>query len=475
MSAVSLPFLFWILFHNNMTEFSLSYYGVSFVLSAIFVYFFLRAIILNPQDKILELGYDDAAIKILFKYTLIALACYLVFNTFILAPTKIGLPAGHARDFFQLIDEAKQNDYGAVTQVGYLPALLSVAKMISVFFYQIDSQLIPNFWDWCLYFVIMFSCLYFILKPIFKFSWSKVGAPLTFVFFISYPYMLELERGNWVIFSTLLLSLAVTNSDPKKYSGILAFFTNFKILNLPFLPIFFLQKKFQVRPYLLGFLFFGALIPVIILTATQGLISYSSLISKAGASGAFPDAHIAVAHSGLYALLVLFQDSGLLQSISAPWVAKSSMHILCVLLVLYYFLEFYLRFIKKQNFSKVDLCFGFIAIFALTKLFHYNNADYNYVLLFPFILPLFFEKLNLIERTIFACVLLFLFPFYIFNLFSIANDEVGQIYNHYFTARTFVFSSNLCVLVILSYTRILMRFKNDALPFNFKLKEVGEL
>ncbi len=461
--VLSSPFLFWIYLHRKNPAPEIVYYALCLGLIVAFLFFFLRALIANRQEDLPRKGYDAAAVEKLFFYSLIALGSVLVFQLFLSTPVRIGLPVGHLRDFFETINYGKNNNYNALTTIGYLPPLLFISKVVSLFcssdrvlFAQAVTQTVDlGLRDWALYAALMVAVLAVIIKPAFEKGRGAFGLPLLFVLFTSYPYLLELERGNWVMLSAVAYALVLRSFSSGHLPAAAAFASTIKIINPVFCPLFFLKKDFRVKAFAFWTLIFLA-VPLAVLFLAGVEVNYLGTFRRVTSTNTFPDAHIAIAHSGVYALLVLFQDSGSLLFLDRKTVLLFDKYALIVMLLSYFAMEFFLRKGKHADFTKKDFCFAFIAVFSILKLLHPNNVDMNYIMLLPFIVALLAEKQDALEKAIFACAALFLFPFHHFNLFPVRYEELGVANDYYFTARILVFSAGLGVVVALLFVRLLL-------------------
>ncbi len=453
--SIGLPLLLWGSLTSHGTVFSRGSNIFFFIAISLFIYKFIKDII---YSDISDCNLINILIfNVLIKYYLFSLGVYFIFNVFLTHMINVGIPFGHAGDFFHILDLAYANSYTEISQIGYLPGLLSIIKCISIIFMTKDGAIDRNFYGWALYLAILTISLYIACRPAIRANSAKIGLPIFLIFFTSYPFLLELERGNLVIFSMVFLALSIQLFS-SAWSGVfLGIFATLKVLNVVFLPSFLFSRKVSLITLGVVILISGAIFPIILFNFSGSQVDYGGLFGRLASIGSFQDAHVAVAHSGAYATLTFFQNSGFFTHVDRQNFLRISMVLLLVLLFLYYFLEIYLFTVKKKFYSKKDLCFSLISIFIITKLFHQNNTDMNLVLLFPMMIQLFIEKLNSTEKLIFSLLLLLLFPFYINILFAI--EELNSMF--YYSSRTLIFSLIYLNVLILSFFRFFEIFKRN--------------
>lgn len=436
--------MLWSIFTNHNTYFGRGAYIIFFIS----IIYFIKKFI---QDTIFLDNYDNniLRIKVLFKYYLFTISIYFVFNVFLTHNISVGIPFGHAGDFFHILNLSYINNYSEISQIGYLPGLLAITKSISLLFMKKEGLIDINLYSWMLYFGIFLSSLYIVCLPVIKADNLKMGLPVYFIFITSYPFILEIERGNFVILTMIFLSLSIQLYHTQWTGIFIGIFSSLKLLNIVFLPSFLLSRKISFKITMISILLFGLVFPLVLLYLTGSKIDYSGLFNVATTSGTFPDAHVAVAHSGAYSTLTLLQNSGMFSHIDRHNFINKSIILLIIFIIIYYTLELYYFFLKNKVFLKKDLCFSLIAIFMLTKFFHQNNTDMNLILLFPIMIQLFFEKLTYIENLIFSLLLLLLFPFYVLILFGVQDSNVV----FYYSARTLVYALIFITIAILSFIR----------------------
>jgi len=445
--SIGLPLLFWAAGTQHDTVFGR---GANI--------FFSLAIILFINGFIKEIARIDIPDKkkinkhplnILVKYYIYFIAVYFVFNVLQTYKINVGIPFGHGGDFFHILDLAYGNNYSEISQIGYLPGLLSITKIMSIFFMKKDGLIDRNFYGWALYLVIFSISLYIVCRPLIKTTFANIRLPIFLVFFTSYPFLLELERGNFVIISMVFLALSIQLYDGVWSSSFVGLFSTLKILNIAFLPSFLFSRKVKLRFLVSAILICGLIFPLILFYLTGSQVNYDGLFGRVISTGSFQDAHVAVAHSGAYAALTFLQNSGIFPYADRQNFLYKSTILLLTLLLLYYFMEIYFFILKKKIFQKKDLCFSLIGVFILTKFFYQNNTDMNLILLFPIIVQLFLEKLSYVEKLIFALLLLLLFPFYIVIFFNI--EELNSFF--YYSSRTLIYTFIYLNIIILSFLR----------------------
>jgi hypothetical protein len=453
--SFALPLLAWGLSTTHDTVFGRGSNTFFFLLIAIFIYKFIRDTV---TTNILEgQVINKCLIKILIRYYLLSFAIYFLFNTFLTHKINVGIPFGHAGDFFHILDLSYANSYSEISQIGYLPGLLSITKIMSIFFMKKDGLIDRNFYGWALYLAFFSLSLYAICRPAIKVNFAKIGLPIFFIFFTSYPFLLELERGNLVILSMFFLAISIQSYNFKSSSIYIGLFSTLKALNIVFLPSFLFSRRIRVTALGASILISGLILPLILFYLSDGKLDYDGLLGRLSSTGSFPDAHVAVAHSGAYAALTFLQGSGFFMDVDRPDFLNNSIILLLAFLVLYYCFEFYFFILKRKPHSKKDLCFSLISIFIMTKLFHQNNTDMNLILLFPMIIQLFLEKLSFNEKLIFSLLLLLLFPFYVNILFGI--EDSNSIF--YYSSRTLIFTIIYINILILSFSRFFEIFKRQ--------------
>lgn len=331
------------------------------------------------------------------------------------APGAIGLP-GHTGDFFQLIDLSIKNRYEDVSRIGYLPGVLVMSKLLSLAFPVEHGDVARTSMAYFLYFLIQFSVLYITVRASSQTSGST-NAFLLILFFVSYPFLLNLERGNWVFLSMLFFVLSFVESATFGPVALGAF-ASLKAFNAAFLPPFFMNEKPKTLKFAISLLFFAGLLPLIIFSLCDSHIAYSDLFKNLTGAGASPDAHIAAAHSGAYAMLVTLQDAGMFVEIDRVAFVQKSIFLLAIALVVVYLVMFYQRFVLK-TFDRLDTYFYLLLIFFLTKLLHHQNTDMNFVIVIPILIRLFFENIASLERVIHACSLILMTNLNLFVLYSV--------------------------------------------------------
>lgn len=456
------PLLVWWYLTKTSPSFNKGYYGVLFGSSVIFFIFLFKTLINIDHSN--ESFIKRRSITLLL-FTLVLVAASNYVN--ILSPNAltIGVPFGHFGDFFQLLTLVNISDYSGVTQIGYLPTIVLLGKIVLFAFYK-TAEFVPtsanNIFAYSLIslFILFTSTLY-----AWKIDRKYYFLPLFIVFLLSYPSILQFERGNWVLASLLFLSLFLFYYDNKKLSStFLSVFVLLKILNFFILPAVFLIKKFN---YLFFFIFSIILFVVslfYVYVFSPGGADYNQLITSVfGSSLHFPDAHIATAHSGAYATYRFLFTSGIIQSVTPEIFSKISLSILVILFLMFTVLFFVIYRVKAINYDIKEFCFCFLTFFVATKLLHPNMTDMNLILLFPVIVRLTSLRMNFIENVMYACIVISVLPLHLFPIsFVHYTDDAGRIFDYWFSTKSYIYSVSFFIFISLAVIRAILLLRTNA-------------
>lgn len=391
-----------------------------------------------------------------YKYFVVLMSAYgIIVQLFSVNPARIGLPYGHIGDFFQLIILSFENNFNEVSSIGYLPGVLSLSKLISLLFTSAPSGSITDLQPYVLYFVIFEVCLILTIILLVEETKSDIIALLV-ILHLTYPILLDLERGNWVNFSMLLFACSLSHKVKHINVPALSLSAVFKVLNIPFAMILIFSEGFKKTTFAIFLFIFGVLVPTALSIYYNMSFSYGKLFYSITSNQVFSDNHIAAAHSGFYALLVMLQNAGYFNSVdrySYLFILKLCLIISLLLLYFLFYCEFF-YFQKKAD--QYTLNYYLLAIFMALKLFHQNNTDMNYLLLFPILFPLCYREENIINRLIIALGLILTFNFVPFKLFSFSFTDYGGTWLYSFSVSSILYPSiMLLILGLFYYKRIL--------------------
>lgn len=373
------------------------------------------------------------------------------------------LTLGHQGDFFQMIYLAYINNFTDVTNGGYLPGMVILSKLTSYLFIFSDNM-IRNEWNIILYVFISLTILTVSTIPFLKDVTFFKKIIVFSLLLISLPFHLNMERGNWVLLSLLLLSLILLSSS--RYRNIfIATFASLKIFNLPFAALFALSKNVSIKMLLItSVLLYTAFALIIIILNIQ--VDYSLLLHMVTShveSMFFPDGHIATAHSGLYATLAFYDLSNVSLSLNRAMIVSYFFLAMKSLLILFFSMLIYFRFMRNNDKDDREfIVLSFIGIFFTLKLFHPANTDMNLILIIPVFCILLADvsKKSYLVPSALMSIIFFDLTFY--SLLEVQHiDMFKRESMHYFTLKTFIYPIIYSGLIISSLYEIIKKMKNN--------------
>jgi hypothetical protein len=441
------PLLVWFYLAKTPPPFTGWYYALIFISSVIFFYFLFTTLIKIDNSNELFIKKRSIAV-LLFALVLIMTSNYVN----ILSPQvlMIGVPFGHFGDFFQLLHLVNIHSYSEITQIGYLPTIILFGKAV-LFFFNKTAELVPiNTYNISVYSLLSLGILFVTTLHAWKIDRRYFFLPLFIVFLVSYPSILQFERGNWVLASLLFLSLFLFYYDNQRLAPtFLSAFVLLKILNFFILPSILFIKKFNYLFFLISSIIIFVVSLFYMYFVSPGDADYHQLLTSVfGSSMHFPDAHIATAHSGAYATYRFLFTSGIFQSISPEIFTKFSLLILVLLSLMFLLLFIIIYKVKKVAYDVKEFCFCFLTFFCVTKFFHPNMTDMNLILLFPVIIRLTSLRMNFIENIIYACVVILVLPLHLFPLsFVHYTDAAARTFDYWFSVKSYIYSVSLFVAI----------------------------
>lgn len=457
------PLLIWWYLTKTPPSFNKGYYGVLLLSSVIFFFFFFKELINidHANDNFIK---KRSVTLLLFTLILVIASNYVN----ILSPyaLTVGVPFGHFGDFFQLLYLVNIANYSEVTQIGYLPTIVLLGKIVLSVFYKTAELVPPTANNIFVYSLISLFILFATALHAWKIDRKYFFLPLFIVFLFSYPSILQFERGNWVLASLLFLSLFLFYYDNQKLSPIfLSVFVLLKILNFFILPaVFFIRKFNYLYFFIFSIILFGISLFYVYVFSPGGA-DYNQLLASVFGSGLhFPDAHIATAHSGAYATYRFLFTSGIMQSVTSEIFSKFSLSILVILFLIFIILFFVIYRVKAINYDIKEFCFCFLTFFAAAKLLHPNMADMNLILLFPVIVRLTSLRMNFIENMMYACIVISVLPLHLFPIsFVHYTDDAGRTFDYWFSTKSYIYSVSFFMFISLAVTRaiLLLRTKSS--------------
>jgi len=416
-----------------------------------FSLYFVYKIVFRIDDSL------DERVNAYLNFFLVTVVISTIYSFTNHAGLIIGLPFGHAGDFFQLIDLSIRNVYSEVSAIGYLPGVFTFSKALSFLFPTNNGALVINGISWTLY----FSVQIFVLVIVYNRSmiYKPYNSSLFFMaLFLSYPFLLNFERGNWVFLSLLFFSL-VLDKNSKINPAFFGIFTSIKVLNGILLLPLMLMKPYEISRKLISIALFIVVIPSVILYFSNAELDYSKVFGNISGTNAFPDAHIAIAHSGFYSMLVFFQNLNLFTTLDRIYFIELCVFILGILFLIQVIFLLMQVFVFKK-FEEVDAYLSLIYLFVIFKLFHHNNTDMNLILLIPIVLRLMCKKLAPLERVVLGFTMLLTINFNWFSLYSIQHDDQGRIFDYWFTIRTILYPSFMLFIMLAYWVYIVRNTKN---------------
>jgi hypothetical protein len=337
---------------------------------------------------------------------------------------KIGFPFGNQGDFYSSTINQKINNEQWLSKSGYLPFSLALG-ILEGYLMHWNGKFNPGFvipqpWAYLVYISTFLICFFPILIQLSK---AKLGSPMAkgmiyYFVIMSYPVLFAIERGNYVIFATMLLSIFFLCINQNKFSLIpalaLSLFFSMTIKYWIFLPVFlWLPFSYTLICVVLFFLVQYVSFSFIYNYGTFDFPTFfSGTISNILNSGSIIswDAEKIFGYGGLDALIKFLYH--MCHSLSNDFELKLfnfhfSFLIPAILLIYFWKLH--------EKSRLVDFCI--IAITTL-YLFHPLTADYNLLML----LPLFIVLVNYndeFSNWMALIVALFFIPFSVLPLMPI--------------------------------------------------------
>jgi len=173
------------------------------------------------------------------------------FNTFLWNPTA------KFSDFTCIYQIFTKGDFNPYVQSNYLAAWFFPFGMLILYFFR----LFPLFLSFILYYLIFIAYyLFYNYKNIKQNLTSKQNFNIFISFgvisLLSYPFLIEIDRGNIEMYVFLFTSLFVSFFIKEKYkisALMLAAAISIKLYPIVFLPLFIVKKRFKELFYCIGF------------------------------------------------------------------------------------------------------------------------------------------------------------------------------------------------------------------------------
>jgi len=362
---------------------------------SVFIIYYIYQYILKPKQ-----GKNEYTVmRGVVLFNILILFLFYLFSLEIPAPRnilKVSFAWGNFMDFMAMIDTAANGTYQWAKD-GYAPFAYAISKFVvdgtGAGIYSLSSDRIYRFTYLVMFFLFVLPYL-FLLKKLFETKkLNNNNKLLTFAFiFMSYPFFVSLERGNFSFITASLLTLfCIFYSDKKFYLAaiILGVVSSIKVFNFSLMLIGFFALGTGFFLLSIVSFFVTTLASLIYLFGnnfSEFLIFKNTLFAPINSEIIFSDANKVFATTSWDSfrslLNLLYGGHQNDMSSHSIWFSRLSLVAGIVLLVLTLML----------GYKKLPWYILSIAIISIPQAFHYNSGDYNLIILVPFIIALLMEK-----------------------------------------------------------------------------------